>query len=87
MREAVYISNVSRMRDIFPMLPACALASEALKTPSKLRCTFGHFHQFVFFIFGSPWIYGSMVPHWGHGVIFVAYCLTCNSRLKFEHEK
>ena len=58
MREATYISHVSRMR----------AGPEALKTLSKLRFAFVIFPpNYYFILFGSPWRYGFMVPQWGHG--------------------
>ena len=59
MREAVYISTGSRMR----------AGPWALKTPSKLRSTLGHFSKRKKCFGGNPWGYGSMVIQWGH-----SYC-------------
>ena len=50
------------------MVPAYSHAPLALKTPSKLRLTFGHFPNIFSIIFESPWGYRSLVPPWGHHV-------------------
>ena len=56
MREGVYISYGFRTR----------AGSLSVKKPSKLIFTLGHSPPPIFFLFGSPWGYGSMVPQWGH---------------------
>ena len=64
MREAVTISNVSRMR-AGPLGPYNALKTKI--------CFEAFFPKNVFILFESPWGYGYLVPQWGHGILRVCF--------------
>ena len=50
----------------FQCFPHARRPPYALRTPSKLRFTLGHFPHLFLILLGSPWGCGSMVPQWGN---------------------